>query len=302
MLLILAPLATAAETVPLHFACPKQAEAAVVFRQTRTEKRGDAPAGPARAIGGFTGTTRWEAEGDRCRVTDRGSFDVSGMPPAVARLMEAMAAEPTSEIVDPSGALVELVGIDAVSSKLRSILATEFGDLPPQQQEGLQRMVDAVSSSEALTAQAADRWRQRAGFWHGFAIEPGFEYTGGGDEAMPDTFRFVGRPIACGARQDCLELEIEWTLSPARIAAAQAELIGPVLAMMPPGATPEAVDASKRVTHRVVVEPETLRPWHHEQVDVVTVTTTFDGAPGTVVRTDVRETTWAWGKPKKRKG
>lgn len=289
-MVLLAALAHAKPSVTLTFQCLGGEHADIVSTFSRTDRRGDGS--PEQRTEGSAHTTESvELRDGVCRVTERSDVDASGMPPAVAAIMDIAARHPTTTLLDGSANVVGLDGLDSLAEALRAGAATLVGESP--EQAPLLQFVESLVSEPVLMAQEVERWGERATFWHGARLKPGKEspvvLTSG-----VSVQRSVAPAPCPDGRGTCVLLQSGYTIEVPGLL----ETVRPLLQLLESqGIDPASVKVSgtKTRTQELLVDPATLRPFVRRETDVIRVEVALPGnAPTVEVRTSQAESQWTW--------
>jgi len=129
----------------------------------------------------------------RGRLVTADSFRVAaiaGIPPAALRSSEAervlslLGTMQPSFVVSADGEFLELAELDKMKRAMDSLVTSmmpEVGNTPPQFRQFMERL----TSSEALTSQAAEQWNSIVGTWVGADWVVGEAYGASSEEELP---------------------------------------------------------------------------------------------------------------------
>jgi hypothetical protein len=234
--------------------------------------------------------------------------------PTVAAFLSEFRGVMPSERVDASGVWQGLVDPDAARRSLAKVAATMNARLTAEAGEDPQALaaldlqrtaVEHALALEVVAGRSQKVWNDEVGFWLGADLEVGRVYEFDSEQATPQggtlkshiTFQVLERAPCSDAKgaPQCVRLTLKTQADPDAVRAMTLAVMQPALQAM--GMPPEAlVEARDESTLTLLVEPDTLRPWHSvgEQHTTVTVDAHEPSGPQTTTRVTTRTKTWAW--------
>jgi hypothetical protein len=287
-----------ADVVSLRFAWPAPARAKVTFRRTRLRT------GFPRSTFTARYETRVEPEGDRLRLTNRGTTWRGDLPYARALAKDAIrASEQVVQEVGGDGEFLDLAGVDALRPVLARVL--DRAKVPEEQAERALALALA-----ATRAEAEELWNLSVGFWTGADLRLGETYAMASEAELPllrgvrgpHAVEFAVRrrvPCAAGERAvRCVEAVLRSTPERAEVERAAPRLLARLLAQgtaPPEGAAVALVAESELV---LVTDPETLAPRRIVWTKAVRLWAREKGPPD-AEEVDRAEWDWRWLPPER---
>ena len=273
------------DSVSLRFAWPVGMTASVEGEWTRMQST------PVRSDS-FTVRSRWRmmvSPHPKGRLVQYDQFTITSLPPAASnrsaagldphQLLARLGSIQPSYVVTAEGDFVSVEGVEATKRALDSALAPlmrEIAGAPP----AIKALMENATSTQVLTAAAAQDWNAVAGTWVGADWEVGSVYETSTEEPvpmfpglkMPMQYQFrAAERVPCTERETarrCVRLEMQ--SEPDSVA--MRKFINDLMTKVAPNqANALAVFRSMRVANEltVIADPRDLRPYYFELVKAV---------------------------------
>jgi hypothetical protein len=273
------------DSVALRFGWPVGMTASVEGEWTRMQST------PVRNDS-FTVRSRWRmmvSSHPKGRLVQYDQFTITSLPPAAPnrsaggldphQLLARLGSIQPSYVVTAEGDFVSVEGMEATKRALDSALAPlmrEIAGAPP----AIKALMENATSTQVLTAAAAQDWNAVAGTWVGADWEVGSVYETSTEEPvpmfpglkMPMQYQFrAAERVPCTERETarrCVRLEMQ--SEPDSVA--MRKFINDLMTKMAPNQVNAlAVFRSMRVANEltVIADPRDLRPYFFELVKAV---------------------------------
>jgi len=290
--LLLSPGLLAGEIVRLEFGWPADLAATVTFAGERTRSAG-AQSRRSAARGSYRLTTSAAEDGlliaySDFRIEPVPAPPASGPQSRLRALVSRAAAALPATLVGPDGAIVRLVGMDAMIGALREAFSDLAETLPDSVRPRAEQVFAQVLSRDSVERRMREQWHRDVGVWTGAELEQGERYVLETTEPAPAlgnvgvpmllTFEYLG-PAECtesAAEAGCASLRMRSTVDPASVADALSEFVARVAAAGGPAVEIDALRIDTVVS--LVSDPATLLPYSVTVERDTAITMRQDGA------------------------
>lgn len=301
------PVPAAGDVVELRFHWPVGTAADVAISQERLQEADGEESG-FEMEGTYTFIVEPHKSGLLVRNKPARTTRFETRPPSeegdpMERLLAGMSGITAHYVVDESGMLVDVEGVDEMANALVETLTPMLDSLPDGGAEA-RALLDQMVGRDQLLAQIDGQWGLMVAFWvdSDLGLGESFEYE---DQiqspVLPDTWiptqvsfsaveRVPCRPEAPAGPADCVVLE--WTSQPDPEVAT--EVIAEFLESLGPQAAGVSMDIEQRHTARLVTEPGTLLPHHFTTATEMVGTVSAMGQTSDLVQFDAMELTFTY--------